>query len=397
MTTSALAGLRVCIDARQRPVAGRTGVATYSELLAETLGGLGAQVEYLTDVTPPSPAGAKRIRRWIAAARPGERQLSPDGRGQAAAWSALDLFREAQVYFNLHGRLLPVRHPDPPAVMHWTYPLPMTMAGTRNIYTVHDAIPWERPDLTGISRSRHLRLLEQVRQAADLIVTVSDHSREVLLRLLGCPPGLIVNTYQAVHAQTPAALEATLPAGLSCGRYFLFHGSVEPRKNLARLVAAHRTSGVDLPLVIAGPDGWMAKRAVSEEALAGGNLIRLPWLERPMLTALVANARAVLFPSLAEGFGLPVLEAMALGAPAMTANTGALVEIAGDGALTVDPEDVEAMAGAIVALSRDEQLLARLRQAGFTRAATFSREAYAGRLARTYADLLQTPLAPRPG
>jgi glycosyltransferase involved in cell wall biosynthesis len=138
--------------------------------------------------------------------------------------------------------------------------------------------------------------------------------------------------------------------------------------------------------VVSGPDGWRASQALRH---ANARVVRLPWLPAPELASLVRSARALVFPSLAEGFGLPVLEAMTLGAPVVTSNRGALAEVAGDAALLVDPEDVEALAQAILRISHDDALRARLSQAGLSRAGAFSEQRYAERLARIYRQTLE--------
>jgi glycosyltransferase involved in cell wall biosynthesis len=223
-------------------------------------------------------------------------------------------------------------------------------------------------------------LLKQVTAAADHIVTVSDHSRDALLRLLALDPAKITNTYQA--APLNLAQDEPLPLGLQPGGYLLFCGSVEPRKNLGRLVAAHSRSGVNLPLVIIGPDGWRAKGELPKGM--DEKIIRAPWLERAALDSLMRQAKALLFPSLAEGFGLPVLEAMVVGTPVMTSSQGALAEIANDAALTIDPYDIDAMADAIASLVYDTRLLARLSAAGLARSVAFSQAAYGARLTKVY-------------
>lgn len=386
-----LAEVRVCVDTRRRPAWSSGGVGVYAEVLAQTLRRLGAKVEPLNERenVDGAPEWLKRPKRWAAATRRGERRLAPDGQGDGRGWIGEDLFRQAQVHFNLYGRLMPLHCPDPPAVMHWSYPLPMRMAGARNVYTVHDLIPLEHPELTGIDRRRHQRLLDRVNEAADRIFTVSEHSQAALMRHLDRPAEFVVNTYQAVSPSPPAA--APLPEGLVEGGYFLFCGSVEPRKNLARLITAHRRSGAPQPLVIAGPDGWNAGSELPTAAL-DGRAIRLAWLERPALETLIGKAAALLFPSLAEGFGLPVLEAMTFGVPVMTSNRDALAEIAANGALQVDPTDIDAMAAAIGTLSRDQALRSQLSKAGRRRSEAFSQGAYARRLGDAYVELLRPKL-----
>jgi glycosyltransferase involved in cell wall biosynthesis len=108
------------------------------------------------------------------------------------------------------------------------------------------------------------------------------------------------------------------------------------------------------------------------------------------LLGLIANARALLFPSLAEGFGLPVVEAMALGTPVLTSDRGALAEIAGGAALTVDPTRVDAMAAALARLVSDDALVRALVDRGRVRAATFSTDRFVARLAAVYGNALRS-------
>jgi glycosyltransferase involved in cell wall biosynthesis len=149
-------------------------------------------------------------------------------------------------------------------------------------------------------------------------------------------------------------------------------------------------------LVLTGGRGWQAQEELrllvpdDEADTAHGRRMaervrRLEHLSRPLLARLIRGARAVLFPSIWEGFGLPVLEAMQLGTPVLTSNQGALAEIAGDAALLVDPYDPAAIASGIRALDADAALRARLAATGPQAASRFSTAAYAGRLEAMYA------------
>jgi glycosyltransferase involved in cell wall biosynthesis len=387
------APIQVCIDGRLLDAKTGTGVVTYTQVLAGCLPQAGAAPAVLGDASTAGAAPRARMRRWLSAldrqpraARDAPGQALADG---ASGWVVEDLFREAQVFFNLHGRLLPVACSRPPAVMHWTYPTPLFMEGARNLYTVHDLIPLTDPALTAIPRARHDRLLRRVLERADLVVTVSETMRMAIRDHFALEDAFVVNTYQAVRA--PLQTDPSLPAGLRPGRYFLFCGTVEPRKNLERLAQAHRLSGVADPLVVVGPAAPGQERL--EAALrASPGVRRLPWLPRSELLGLMRGARALLFPSLAEGFGLPIAEAMTLGCPVMTSARGAPAEVAAGAAHLVDPGDVAAMAEAIGQLARDDGLCARLRDAGFARAQMFSAPAYVGRLKALYAQALAQPL-----
>jgi glycosyltransferase involved in cell wall biosynthesis len=166
---------------------------------------------------------------------------------------------------------------------------------------------------------------------------------------------------------------APLPPGLAPG-FLLAVGTIEPRKNYPRLLAAYRclkARGVDVPLVVAGRVGWAYGRALDElQAEAGVRL--LGHVDDGTLRALYRSAAALAFPSLYEGFGLPLLEAMSEGLPAVVGDAGGLPELAGDAALLVDPLDTEAIADALGRLLQDGQLRRRLAAKGRQRAAHYS-------------------------
>ena len=368
---------QVCIDARDLLQRHGTGVATYAQGLADCLAGAGLTVERLVEAGAPG-----RLRRWMAALPQGTRPAPPSGPRLRAS---PDVFRTAQVHFDIHRRFMVLRDAAPPGLMHWTYPVPLRFAGAPNIYTVHDVIPLQHPELSPVSPARLRRLLRGVGRAAAHVVTVSEASRTAILAATGWPGDRVTCTLQSVSVlrdapNREAILAAARTHGLEPGRYFLCCGAIEPRKNIARLIEAHRASGVPTPLVLAGPDGWRAA-----EALRGTPLtVSRDALPPPGLVALMAGAKAVLMPSLAEGFGLPVAEAMALGVPALASHGGALAEVAGGAALLADPLDVRALAEAIAALDGNASLRAGLTAQGLRRAEAFTPAAHARRLLAVY-------------
>jgi alpha-1,3-rhamnosyl/mannosyltransferase len=171
--------------------------------------------------------------------------------------------------------------------------------------------------------------------------------------------------------------------------------SLEPRKNLGRLLDAWEALSEDVRedrvLVVVGSAGWM-QRAVRRRlgALSRDGsvrlLVRVTGLE---LAALYRRARVVVFPSLAEGFGLPVAEAMACGAPVVTSNRSSMPEVAGGGAVLVDPEDVTAISDGIRQVLADGELRRDLRERGPERAARFSAETLVPRLLEVYQRTVQ--------
>jgi glycosyltransferase involved in cell wall biosynthesis len=366
----------LCIDGR---MVGRfgTGVSRYADTLVGVLREAGASPLLLED--DRLSTRRSRLGRLFRAMQPGARTADRS----AGNFVVPDLFREAHIFFSIHRRLLTVTVDGPPGVMHWTYPVPVRLAGWRNIYTVHDAIPLTHPELTPISARRHYQVMNRITASADRLVTVSEAARSEIVAAMGCAPSLVVNLSQAVELEIPPS--APLPGDLTERGYFLFCGSIEPRKNLVRLAEAHARSGTHLPLLLIGPDGWRADE-INVALKVYPRIIRMDYLSRPDLLRLIALARALLFPSLAEGFGLPVAEAMALGTPVMSSNRGALAEVAAEAAIGVDPFDIAAMAGAIRSLAADDPLCARLAVAGRQRAKAFERKLYAERLLTLYAD-----------
>lgn len=172
--------------------------------------------------------------------------------------------------------------------------------------------------------------------------------------------------------------------------YVLFVGTLEPRKNLRGLIEAMALlAGRELDLVLVGPEGWNEDVAALLARLEGTGIgvHALGFLAPDELPPLFAGCAAFCFPSLREGFGMPVLEAMAHGAPVVTSSGTATAEVAGDDALLVDPEDHEAIAKALARILDDRALADDLRARGRARAAAYSWERTADLTAAAYAEV----------
>lgn len=316
------------------------------------------------------------------------------------------LFDVADRRLRRAGTFLTLRMPDPPDIMHWTYPVPVRLEGARNVYTLHDLVPLKLPYTTLDSKLLYRALIELCVSQGDHVCTVSESSRNDILSLFpNLPPDKVTNSYQT--APVPAELLARDPAedaevverlfGLGHRGYFLFFGALDPKKNLARIIEAYLTSKSDAPLVIVGARHWGTEQesrifggkgvSLYGEAAAKG-LVLLDYLPREMLLRLVRGAKAVMFPSLYEGFGLPALEAIRLGTPVISSTISSLPEVVGEAGLLVDPYNTQAIAGAIHALDEDPALGARLSAAAPAQAAKFSDEAYARRLSAMYAKVM---------
>lgn len=312
-----------------------------------------------------------------------------------------------------HNALAHLRMPRAPDLFHATHAVPVKVKGCPNIYTIHDVIPLRLPSATLDNKKFFLRTVRAICREADHIVTVSECSKRDIMAVTGIREDRITVTYQSTAI--PPSLIARPEAerfkivenifSLEPGKYFLFFGAVEPKKNVGRLIDAYAASGVSAPLIIAGGLGWsfgdVVKRVNREQfsswRVAQDHIQRKRRVRRfdhlPLshLVALIQCARGVLFPSLYEGFGLPVLEAMTLGAPVMTSNVSSLPEVAGGAALMVDPYDLDAMARAIVALDSDADLRADLVAGGLARAERFSQKVYQRNVADLYGRLTGAP------
>ena len=268
-------------------------------------------------------------------------------------------------------------------VAHFTNGMMPVSASTPCVVTVHDMslrlYPWCHP-LRRIVINRPLQLVSIHR--ADAIVTVSHSTRRDLLRLHRVPADRVCVVHEAASsAFRPVADAAALDAlrarlGLP-ERFALYVGTVEPRKNLGRLVDAFaeaRSQGVPHHLVCAGPYGWRSRGLANRIARLGlaPYVHFLGYQPFETLPALYSLSEFFVFPSLYEGFGLPVVEAMACGTPVLTSSSSSMVEIGAGAAIAVDPLDTGALVTAIARLAGDEDLRARLSAAGLARAAAFS-------------------------
>jgi glycosyltransferase involved in cell wall biosynthesis len=320
------------------------------------------------------------------------------------------MFESARAHFYVYGRFAGVRMPAPPTLFHATHPLPIRVAGCPNIVTIHDLVPLRLPHMTLDNKRYFFRLVQRLVARADHIVTVSEYSRLDIMTLFNVPEHRITNTYQAVtippralaRSDDEVADEITNLFELDPGNYYLFIGALEPKKNVSRLIDAYAASGSRRPLIVAGGKGWQNEgdlERINDTRFSnyrvGENVIskvkrvrRIPYLPSDQLVTLMRGARALLFPSLFEGFGLPVLEAMAVGTPVLTSNVTSLPEVAGNAALVVDPYDVSAMAAAIRRLDNDVDLLGELSNRGREQARIYSMDNYVSRLANVYRGVL---------
>ncbi|MEM9467141.1 MAG: glycosyltransferase family 1 protein [Actinomycetota bacterium] len=167
-------------------------------------------------------------------------------------------------------------------------------------------------------------------------------------------------------------------------RFALFLGTLEPRKNVARLLDAHAAAAPDLPLLIAGPDGWGVDGARLFDETAHGDARHIGHIAPDLLPAVLDLAAVLAYPSLMEGFGMPVLEAMAQGTAAITSASTATAEVAGDTGVLVDPLDTVAIGEALASVRDDPAVWEAHGRAGAERAARFTWDATGAALSAVY-------------
>ncbi len=255
----------------------------------------------------------------------------------------------------------------------------------RRVVTVHDGIPYVYPRTQPLLTQLIFRtLIPLARYTADAVITLSESAKCDLAERAGIPRvKLHVTPLATTHEpeDSPVPVDPVLRRLGVQRPYFLFVGALHPRKNLHRILEAIVSLRTAAPatglanLVVVGPPSWGA-RAVHAELLRntgpGAEVVYLGYVSDRDLDVLYRGALALVFPSLYEGFGLPVLEAMVRGTPVITSSTSSLPEVAGDAALLVDPSSTGAIRAAMERILGDEGLRRTLREKGFQRAKAFS-------------------------
>ncbi len=278
--------------------------------------------------------------------------------------------------------------------------LPPTLPRTRTLLTVHDLSYVRVPETASPKLKSYLdRVVPASARRADFIVADSQATKSDLVELYSIPDAKVEVLLSGVDSrfcrvETPEVLMTTRRQYKIGARPYIFSiGTVQPRKNYGRLIqaVAHlRTAGYDIDLVIAGGRGWLEDPIYEtlHTTKMEEHVHFIGFADEADLPALYSAAYLCAFPSLYEGFGLPILESMACGTPVITSNLSSLPEVAGDAAITIDPYNLDAITDGIRRLLDDSALHQAYVQKGYERAKQFTWEKSARHLRQIYSKLL---------
>lgn len=263
--------------------------------------------------------------------------------------------------------------------------------GARTAVTVHDVIPLNEPDQMTLAQQRRFRNRVSHVVKADRVICVSHFTRSTLLKEFDLDPSRVIVIPNGADVGASSVSDAMSPFPEVEGIKLLLVGSVLKRKNLRlipRLIAELRKRGTNVNLLRIGqmlpPD---LKQKMHEELGEGGSLLELGHVSDSMLRAAYKSADTLIFPSTHEGFGLPVLEAMAEGCPVISSNAASLPEVGGDAVLYFDPHDAAQAADACVRLMSDRGMRQTMRNRGLERSTHFTWAKHWDQLCEVYREL----------
>lgn len=269
------------------------------------------------------------------------------------------------------------------------------------VATVMDLIPFLHPEWVSTQfRSAKNWLFKQSILSADHIITISNHSKQDLIQHLHIPAEHISVTPLAVSAAyfqryTTEKCEQILQEYQLSSGFFLFVGTLQPRKNIEGILKAHALLPVELqqrhPIVIVGRNGWGVDHLIPKiRQLETKGCVRwLNYVPQAHVIGLLQSAQALLFASLYEGFGLPVLEAFAAKCPVIASNTTSIPEVACDAALLINPLDEEEISQAMLQCLEEPELIKQLKEKGASRASLFTWDACAQATYAAYQQVIR--------
>jgi len=268
--------------------------------------------------------------------------------------------------------------------------------GVRLVATVHDMTNFLFPEwYPARNNAYRRRMIRRAVKGAGALIAVSRSTAADIERLFPEARGRVRVVYEGVQPifSPKASVPGPEPPRECSGRYVLFVGTLSPRKNLGRLGSAfarmaEAPRNADVRLVLAGMRGWKCEEDWLQAGAGGGRgrVYHVGFPSNEVLAEMYRRAELVCLPSLYEGFGLPIAEAMASGTPVLASNRSSLPEVVGDEASLVDPENVEEMAGRMDALLNDGALRKRVAAAGLAKAKEFTWERAARETLRIYRE-----------
>lgn len=430
----ALKGVNVVLDGVNLQLLKGTGIKTYTISLSRALKLLGADVDVLfsrkvykrnrlldevTFFDEPGGRGgkllealslAKTMTRSLLGNYQAWKRESVDGvvvtRGKFVddflqytnSYNLPWCYENANRAFTLLKWTTTVTVPGKVDLWHATYPLPVQIKGARKVTTIHDIIPLRLPYATLDNKNDFYYRIKNTLKKSAVTITVSEHTRQDVLKYFDVDPDKLVVTYQPVTLKPLDVDDQTVTEYLKRYRlkyqqYFLFVGAIEPKKNLARLLEAYAALKTSMPLVLVGKKAW----AWADELGRMGYLLDqdsrypvklLEYVSLESLRYLYRGANCLVFPSLYEGFGLPPVEAMTMGCPVITSTTSCLPEVCGSGALYVDPYNIKDIQEKMEKMSGDRSLREHYIEQGKHIAERFSMDNYLQRLYAAYQQAL---------
>lgn len=252
----------------------------------------------------------------------------------------------------------------------------------KKVTTVHDLAPIIYPQYHQPLIANFERNLKWVRQECDGIITVSHATKIDLIKQPGWQKAELQNKVHVVHNAANKRFQLIEDKDKKrkvkqkygiVGSYILAVGTREPRKNLTRVIKAfNKLNSEKLKLVLVGKYGWGDDVTLNNKQIAMDNVIVTGFVDDKDLPVLYSGAKMFCYPSLYEGFGLPVLEAMQCGCPVITSNVSSLPEVAGEAGIQVDPFKIDEISGAMEKLIENDAVRGRMRKEGLTQAKRFS-------------------------
>jgi glycosyltransferase involved in cell wall biosynthesis len=360
----------------------RVGI-DYTAAVRQTAG-IGRYVRELTAAMAVSPvrAGSSALRLFVAGTHRADLPLPPPGCTYYP--SLISERNHARLWYRLRLPIPVEMWTGPVDLFHAAdFALPPTLPGARTVVTVHDLAFEHHPEDAMPGMLAYLRrVVPRSARRADQVIAVSEATRRDLIELYGLPGDKIVVIPHGVSSRFFPLAESDGRAALRTRRGWRFPdgplvltvGTMQPRKNHLRLVQAFAQVKTRASLIVAGGQGWSYEVVRDEVARLGigDRVVFTGFVDDRDLPDLYRAATIFAYPALFEGFGLPVLEAMASGVPVVTSNVSSLPEVAGEAAELVDPLDVEGMAVVLDRLLGDETLRSDLCQKGIARAGQFT-------------------------